>query len=58
MSNNHNVTIFHNSINEQGHSNNVRTASDKHNLRLNLNSVNVINNNTKNRFNYQHFLTF
>lgn len=39
--------LYHNSLNEQGHSSNVRQASDNHNLRNDLTKQNRLNGNTK-----------
>ena len=44
--------LYHNCINEQGHSSNVRESSDGHNLRNQLEMRNVINEKTKNNILY------
>lgn len=52
MNKNNSARLYHNCINEQGHSNNVRESSDIHNLRNAPNMENVINNKTKNNILY------
>ncbi len=42
------IKLFHNYINEPGHNDNVRSASDKHNLRVDPDNPNVIHSLTKN----------
>lgn len=42
------IKLFHNYINEPGHNCNVRSASDKHNLRVDPDNPNVIHTLTKN----------
>ena len=47
-----NITFYHSSINEHGHSNDKRVSSDKHNTRFEHNIDNVLNENSKNNLLY------